>query len=222
MKTGSFEDERTWGTHLISTSRFEAHPSLMKPIQLKKALLLPTVVLTLSLISCAEPTLSGRYNANSGGPSLASNGFNTYTTLPTNYSGNAYLLDGRYYSGGQYQNGNYTYQGRNYNNRYLYNGEYYYGGDHRAYGSAVPVQNNAYYQQTSGYHTYTTLPTNYSGNAYLYNGRYYSGGQYQNGNYTYQGRNYANRYLHNGQYYYGGDHRAYGSNVLMQNNGYNQ
>ena len=146
MKIGSFKEKGAWGPHLISTSRFKAHPSPMKPTQHKKALLLPTVLLTLSLISCAEPTVSGRYNANSSGPSSASNGFNTYTTLPTDYSGTAYLLDGRYYSGGQYQNGNYTYQGRNYDNRYLYNGQYYYGGDHRAYGSNVVVQNNGYSQ----------------------------------------------------------------------------
>lgn len=181
----------------------------MKPAHLKKALLLPTVLLTLSLISCAEPQFSG-------GPGYVSSGYHTYTSLPQNYSGNAYLLGGTYYSGGQYQTGNYNYQGRPYSNRYYYNGQYYYGGNHRAYGSTIPVQNNAYIQQNTGYRTYTTLPTNYSGNAYLYNGRYYSGGQYQNGNYTYQGRPYTNRYNYNGQYYYGGDHRAYGSSLPMQ------
>ena len=116
----------------------------MKPAHLKKALLLPTVLLTLSLISCADPSFSGGYNGNSNGPSYAGSGFNTYTTLPTNYSGNAYLYHGRYYSGGQYQNGNYTYQGRPYTNRYNYNGQYYYGGDHRSYGSSLPVQSNVY------------------------------------------------------------------------------
>ena len=170
----------------------------MKPAHLKKALLLPTVLLTLSLISCVDPSFSGGYNGNSNGPSYAGSGFNTYTTLPTNYSGNAYLVDGRYYSGGQYQTGNYSYQGRSYPNRYNYNGQYYYGGDHRAYGSTLPVQSNGYIQQTNGFNTYTTLPTNYSGNAYLVDGRYYSGGQYQTGNYSYQGRSYPNRYNYNG------------------------
>jgi hypothetical protein len=194
----------------------------MKPAHLKKALLLPTVLLTLSLISCVDPSYSGGYNSNSSGPSYASTGFNTYTTLPTNYSGNAYLVGGRYYSGGQYQTGNYSYQGRSYPNRYRYNGQYYYGGNHRAYGSTVALQNNGYIQQTNGFNTYTTLPTNYSGNAYLLGGRYYSGGQYQTGNYSYQGRSYPNRYNYNGQYYYGGSHRAYGSTVGLQRNGYNQ
>ncbi len=182
----------------------------MKPVHLKKALLLPTVLLTLSLVSCMDPMYPVAYN--NGG------GFNTYATLPTNYSGNAYLYNGRYYTGGQYQNGSYIYQGRNYSNRYYQNGQYYYGGNHRVYGSTIPVQNNAYIQQRSGYQTYTVLPTNYSGNAYLYNGRYYTGGQYQNGNYSYQGRNYGNRYMYNGQYYYGGNHTAYGDAIAAQNN----
>lgn len=185
----------------------------MKPAHLKKALLLPTVVLTLSLISCAEPRIVGNPNGSSGG-------YTTYTTLPQGYSGNAYLVDGRYYTGGQYQNGSYIYQGRNYNNRYLYNGQYYYGGDHRAYGSTIPVQNNAYYLQNSGFHTYTTLPQNYSGSAYLLDGRYYTGGQYQNGTYTNLGRNYNNRYFYDGQYYYGGNHTAYGDAIAAQNSGY--
>lgn len=192
----------------------------MKPTYLKKALLLPTALLTFSLISCVEPQFSDGYNGNGNGPGYVSSGYNTYTTLPQNYSGNAYLVNGRYYSGGQYQTGSYNYQGRPYSNRYYYNGQYYYGGNHRSYGSTIPVQNNAYIQQNSGYRTYTTLPTNYSGNAYLYNGRYYSGGEYQNGNYNYQGRTYTNRYNYNGQYYYGGDHRAYGSSLPMQGGGY--
>ncbi len=112
-----------------------SHPSHMKPVHLQKALLLPTLLLTLSLISCADPSFSGGYNGN---------GFNTYTTLPQNYSGNAYLVDGRYYSGGQYQTGNYNYQGRAYPNRYLYNGQYYYGGNHTAYGDAIAAQNNGF------------------------------------------------------------------------------
>jgi hypothetical protein len=182
----------------------------MKPALLKKALLIPTALLTLSLSSCVEPIYPAAYN--NGG------GLNTYTTLPTNYSGSAYLLDGTYYSGGQYQNGNYLYQGRNYPNRYYYNGQYYYGGNHRAYGSTVPVPNNGYIQQNSGYRTYTTLPTNYSGNAYLYNGQYYTGGLYQNGSYLYQGRTYPNRYSYNGQYYYGGNHSAYGDAIAARNN----
>ena len=181
-------------------------------MKLTSFLLIFTVALCLGISSCVDTGYAGGggYGRGYGG------GFNTYTTLPTNYSGSAYLLDGTYYSGGQYQNGNYLYQGRNYPNRYYYNGQYYYGGNHRAYGSTVPVPNNGYIQQNSGYRTYTTLPTNYSGNAYLYNGRYYSGGQYQNGNYTYQGRPYTNRYNYNGQYYYGGDHRAYGSSIPVQ------
>lgn len=185
----------------------------MKPTHLKKALLLPTVVLTLSLMSCADPQF---YAGTTGGGS----GFTTYTALPPNYSGSAYLLDGTYYSGGQYQTGNYNYQGRAYPSRYYYNGQYYYGGNHRAYGSPLPVQSNTYIQQSNGYRTYTTLPSNYSGNAYLYNGRYYSGGQYQNGNYNYQGRTYPTRYFYNGQYFYGGDHRAYGSSLPVRTSVY--
>jgi uncharacterized membrane protein len=112
------------------------HASLMKPVLLKKALRIPTVLLTLSLTSCVEPMYPVAYNSGSG--------FNTYTTLPTNYSGNAYFYNGHYYSGGQYQNGSYNYQGRAYPGRYLYDGQHFYGGNHTAYGNSIAARNNRF------------------------------------------------------------------------------
>jgi hypothetical protein len=63
-------------------------------------------------------------------PLASSLTFGTYETLPTNYVGDAYYYQSRYYYGGNYQNGNYIYQGRPYSSRYYYNGNYYYGGRH--------------------------------------------------------------------------------------------
>ena len=59
--------------------------------------------------------------------------YNSYTTLPSNYSGNAYNHNGIYYTGGKYQTGNYNHQGQSYNNRYYHNGQYFYGGNHQNY-----------------------------------------------------------------------------------------
>lgn len=108
---------------------------LMKPHRLRKALLLPAVLLSLSLTSCVDPTFGGGFSTNPG----YANRYNSYATLPQGYSGSAYLYNNRYYSGGQYQTGSYNYQGRQYTNRYYHNGQYYYGGQHQNHsGSHQP------------------------------------------------------------------------------------
>jgi len=124
----------------------------MKPHYLKQALLLPTVLLSFSLISCVDPMYSG----GAGGYSNNRSGFNTYSTLPPNYSGNAYLYNGRYYSGGQYQTGTYHDHGRQYSDRYYHNGQYYYGGQHRNYPGSNTRSNydqdhaHSIYQDSNG------------------------------------------------------------------------
>ncbi len=89
---------------------------------MKLTTLLPLISLAavLSLSSCVDAGYAG-------------GGYNSYATLPLSYSGNAYLYNGRYYSGGQYQTGSYLNQGRNYGSRYYHNGQYYYGGSHAHY-----------------------------------------------------------------------------------------
>ena len=93
-------------------------------------LLLPALA-TLALSSCLNPMMPGGGYSNYGGG--YNNGFNTYSTLPRNYAGSAYYHQGRYYTGGQHQTGNYNYQGQRYTNRYAHNGQYYYGGQHQNY-----------------------------------------------------------------------------------------
>ena len=89
-------------------------------------LLIPAIAL-LTISSCVDPMMYGGGYSNYGG------GFGSYTTLPRYYSGHAYYHQGRYYTGGQHQMGNYNYQGRSYTSRYSHNGQYYYGGEHRHY-----------------------------------------------------------------------------------------
>lgn len=153
--------------------------------------------------------------------SLASpGGYNTYAALPVDYTGDAYYYNNRYYAGGRYEPGTYSYQGRTYTNRYFYDGQYIYGGDYRQ----QPVS-NSYGTPRGGaststrYVTYRELPKDYSGDAYYYNNRYYAGGRYEPGTYSYQGRTYDNRYFHNGQYIYGGDYRQSASVVSPQRYG---
>ena len=94
-----------------------------------RSLLLLPLLGALSITSCVvDPGYAGGGYGNSF-PS----GYNSYSTLPPNYSGSAYYLGGRYYSGGQYQTGRYSYQGKTYTNRYQHNGQYYYGGSHAHY-----------------------------------------------------------------------------------------
>ncbi len=121
--------------------------------------------------------------------SLASpGGYNTYAALPVDYTGDAYYYNNRYYAGGRYEPGTYSYQGRTYTNRYFYDGQYIYGGDYRQ----QPVS-NSYGTPRGGaststrYVTYRELPRDYSGDAYYYNNRYYAGGRYEPGTYSYQG-----------------------------------
>ena len=67
----------------------------------------------------------------SRGPRTSGSSYVTYTRLPQNYAGSAYYYNNRYYAGGRYEPGRYTYQGRTYNSRYYHNGQYLYGGSHR-------------------------------------------------------------------------------------------
>ncbi|MHB1082649.1 MAG: hypothetical protein ACYC67_24865 [Prosthecobacter sp.] len=64
-------------------------------------------------------------------PSMPDSGGHSYTKLPRNHTGSAYFHQGRYYTGGQYQTGQFTHEGRPYTNRYYHNGRYYYGGEHK-------------------------------------------------------------------------------------------
>ena len=106
-------------------------------MKLTKLLLLLPLTAVLSLSSCVD----AGYAVGSYG-----NGYNSYATLPLDFSGNAYLYNGRYYSGGLYQTGRYNNLGRNYDSRYFHNGQYYYGGNHAHYqgdGHNHGLQRNA-------------------------------------------------------------------------------
>jgi hypothetical protein len=144
-------------------------------------------------------------------------GYTTYEALPRNYSGDAYYHNNRYYVGGRYEPGAYSYKGRTYDHRYIHNGQYLYGGEYR------PQLTRASYQEPVGsspssvrYVTYRTLPADYSGDIYYHNDRYYAGGVYEPGTYSYKGRTYNHRYIHDGQYLYGGEYRPSVSTVTTQ------
>lgn len=117
-------------------------------MKLNTSLFLLALVLSAAMTSCVDPGYAGNGYGS---------GYNTYSTLPRNYSGSAYLYNNRYYSGGQYQTGRYSYQGRNYDSRYFHNGQYYYGGNHQHYqgdghnhGSLLPQQRNGYQPYMQG------------------------------------------------------------------------
>lgn len=108
-------------------------------------LLILPLALSLGISSCVGPGYTGGGGYAGGGYGNGygggGGGFNTYSTLPRNYSGSAYNHNGRYYSGGQYQTGNYNHQGQNYTSRYSHNGQHYYGGSHQHY---TPQHNSGY------------------------------------------------------------------------------
>ncbi len=85
-----------------------------------------------SMSSCVDS--SGRVIS----PAVSSVSFGVYDQLPSNYVGDAYYYQNRYYYGGGYQRGNYFYQGRQYNDRYYHGGNYYYGGRHEHRGNPTP------------------------------------------------------------------------------------
>ena len=94
-----------------------------------RSLLLLPLLGALSITSCDV----GPGYAGAGYGNNYRSGYNSYSTLPPNYTGSAYYTGNRYYSGGNYQTGRYDYQGRTYTNRYQHNGQYYYGGTHAHY-----------------------------------------------------------------------------------------
>jgi hypothetical protein len=108
-------------------------------MKLTSLLLILPLALSLGISSCVGPGYVG--GVGYGG------GYNSYTTLPRNYIGSAYNHNGRYYSGGNYQTGSYSYQGRPYTSRYSHNGQYYYGGSHQNYSPQHGYGHNAPSQQ---------------------------------------------------------------------------
>ena len=90
-----------------------------------KFLALPLAASTLLTSCVTDPYQSQLFDQPSD------SGYTTYVTLPENYSGDAYYYNNRYYAGGRYEPGTYTYRGRTYNNRYFHNGQYIYGGEFR-------------------------------------------------------------------------------------------
>ncbi len=108
-------------------------------MKLNQTLFVLPLLLAAAITSCVDTGHYGGPRQPYGGASLSA-GRGYYTTLPSNYVGNAYYYNGRYYSGGNYQTGTYTYQGRTYNNRYYQNGQYLYGGVHQHHGSTSTRQ----------------------------------------------------------------------------------
>jgi hypothetical protein len=175
----------------------------MKPLHIRPLILALPLAITSFLASCVTDDYQS-----SGDNASSSGRYMTYASLPSDYSGDAYYYNNRYYAGGRYEPGTYTHEGRRYNDRYFHNGQYIYGGDYRQSASPVSYRDSSFRPSTStNYTTYRTLPSNYSGDAYYYNDRYYIGGRYEPGTYSYQGQSYDHRYFHDGQYFYGGDYR---------------
>jgi len=186
----------------------------MKLTILRKLLFALPLAASLSLVSC----VSDHYQSAGSNP-LSESSYMTYTTLPSDYSGDSYYYNNRYYAGGRYEPGTYSHNGRTYDQRYFHNGQYLYGGNYRQSGSSVSYSDPAVRtSSTTGYTTYRTLPRDYSGDAYYYNNRYYAGGRYEPGTYSHNGRTYDQRYFHNGQYLYGGNYRQPTTVVSTQGN----
>lgn len=140
-------------------------------------------------------------------------GYATHVTLPSDYSGDAYYYNDRYYTGGRYEPGTYTYNGQTYNHRYIHDGQNLYGGEYRRQGASGSVVRSS---PSTRYVTYRTLPRDHSGDVYYYNNRYYAGGSYEPGTYSYRGRTYDHRYSHDGKYIYGGEYRPAVTSVSTQ------
>lgn len=184
----------------------------MKIPTLRQLMLALSLAASSLLVSCVTDHYQG-----AGYIAPSESRYMTYTSLPSDFSGDAYYYNNRYYAGGRYEPGTYTYGGRSYNDRYFHNGQYIYGGDYRQSASAVSYRDPAVRTSSStGYTTYRTLPSDYSGDAYYYNNRYYAGGRYEPGTYSHQGRTYNDRYFHNGEYIYGGNYRQPASVVSTQ------
>lgn len=99
--------------------------------------------------ACVEyDTRGGYYRGQVRSPVSVSVG--TYGALPVGYSGDAYRYGDRYYYGGLYQRGSYSYGGRAYSDRYYHGGKYYYGGNHRHYGGGGDHSYRPSYR--GGYH----------------------------------------------------------------------
>ena len=120
----------------------------MQPHQPNKLFLIPALLAAVALNSCVDAGYSGGGygSVGVGGPPPSYGGYQTFSTLPGNYSGNAYLYNGRYYSGGRYETGRYQDQGRSYSNRYFYDGRYYYGGTHQHHNGTIHSNSSSHTQ----------------------------------------------------------------------------
>ena len=77
-------------------------------------------------------------------------GYGVYNTLPSNYVGDAYYHQNRYYYGGNYERGVFRSQGRQYTDRYYHGGQYYYGGRNEHHGGP-PSHSNGPRNSGRGY-----------------------------------------------------------------------
>jgi hypothetical protein len=184
---------KKWVFHPMVRMDPELYPEAMKNTLPRLLLFALPLTASLFLASCVS-----EYSAH---PHLDAHGtYTTYATLPSGYAGDAYYYNNRYYAGGRYEPGTYSYRGQTYDHRYFHNGQYFYGGDYRRSSAGIGTG-------SVNYVTYRELPRDYSGDAYYYNNRYYAGGRYEPGTYSYRGQTYTQRYFHDGQYLYGGEYR---------------
>ncbi len=127
-------------------------PPIITTMKSRPSLFVLPLLLAATITSCVDTgSYGGQRSSYGGGASYGGSSYGGgrgyYTTLPPNYSGNAYYYNGRYYSGGNYQTGRYTYQGRTYTSRYYQNGQYLYGGTHQHHaGSGSQQRQDPRYQ----------------------------------------------------------------------------
>ena len=55
-------------------------------------------------------------------------GAGSWRAVPVEFEGDVFAVNGRYYHGGYYEEGDFVFDGRRYSCRYIYNGHYLYGG----------------------------------------------------------------------------------------------
>jgi hypothetical protein len=109
------------------------YPEAMKKQHPRVQMVLAPLAASLFLASCVS------YPEQSAVPHVsARSGYTTYVSLPSGYMGDAYYYNNRYYAGGRYEPGTYSYQGRTYDHRYYHDGQYLYGGNYRQQVSEIP------------------------------------------------------------------------------------
>ena len=132
----------------VSIGRGRPHGFIRCPFECPAQILKMRLLSKIALVALSGLLSSCTFSEYSFGKVISYGGV---SSLPSDFSGNAYYWNGSYYTGGRYEAGRFYYIDRFYNSRYIFNGKDLYGGGYQYIQGVNQYPNRGFYSTRRAY-----------------------------------------------------------------------